>query len=95
MAVNDAQRLFACLVDAVEVIHGKNVIHRDIKPENVLLDGEKVKLCDFGFATQMTYDKEFIKDMCGTPGYAAPELMNGLPYGTFNNFIVRSGPNAA
>lgn len=56
-----------------------NIIYRDLKPENILIDSEgHVKLIDFGFAKQV---KDIIKDKaltnCGTPGYAAPEVLTG------------------
>jgi 5'-AMP-activated protein kinase catalytic alpha subunit len=50
-------------------------VHRDLKPENMLLDHEKnIKLVDFGLSN--TYDKDqTLKTACGSPCYAAPEMI--------------------
>lgn len=77
----EAQRVIAALAEALHYCHSKNIIHRDIKPENVLLSGDTVKLCDFGFAKQLRDFSEQSVDSCGTPGYAAPEILDGKPYG--------------
>lgn len=77
----EAQKVVAALAEALHYCHSKNIIHRDIKPENVLLSGDNVKLCDFGFAKQLSDFNEQSVDSCGTPGYAAPEILDGKPYG--------------
>jgi serine/threonine protein kinase len=57
-------------------------LYRDLKPENILLDSEgHVKLIDFGFAKQLrNIEKDRAYTNCGTPGYAAPEVMMGGGY---------------
>ncbi|KAL9878542.1 phosphorylase b kinase gamma catalytic chain, skeletal muscle/heart isoform isoform X3 [Glossina fuscipes] len=63
------------IFEGVEYIHSKNIVHRDLKPENILLDGNhNVKITDFGFARQLK-DGEKLTDLCGTPGYLAPETL--------------------
>ena len=56
------------------------IVHRDLKPENLLLDHEKnIRLVDFGLSN--TYKQgELLKTACGSPCYAAPEMINGLQY---------------
>ncbi|KAH8387260.1 hypothetical protein KR093_005912 [Drosophila rubida] len=63
------------IFEGVEYIHAKSIVHRDLKPENILLDeNHNVKITDFGFARQL-HDGEKLTDLCGTPGYLAPETL--------------------
>ncbi|KAG1370996.1 putative SNF1-related protein kinase catalytic subunit alpha KIN10 [Cocos nucifera] len=56
------------------------VVHRDLKPENLLLDLQlNVKLADFGLSNVMR-DGHFLKTSCGSPNYAAPEVVSGKLY---------------
>lgn len=55
-------------------IHSRNIAHRDIKPENLLLDENfKIKLCDFGWASEMDSKKPRYS-ICGTFEYMPPEV---------------------
>jgi 5'-AMP-activated protein kinase catalytic alpha subunit len=56
------------------------VTHRDLKPENLLLDQNKnIKIVDFGLSN--TYKQgETLKTACGSPCYAAPEMIAGKRY---------------
>lgn len=55
--------------------------HRDLKPENLLLDEDNnIKLIDFGLANSMK-DGSSLQTACGSPNYAAPELISGQSYG--------------
>ncbi|ELT91652.1 hypothetical protein CAPTEDRAFT_148295 [Capitella teleta] len=68
------------LLDAIEFIHDKQIVHRDLKPENILLDDNlNVKLSDFGFASVINHEDE-LQDLCGTPGYLAPEVLKVSMY---------------
>jgi len=61
-------------------LHTHQVSHRDLKPENILLDEDNnVKLADFGLSNIMK-DGIFLYSSCGSPNYAAPELINGKYY---------------
>jgi 5'-AMP-activated protein kinase catalytic alpha subunit len=55
-------------------------VHRDLKPENLLLDYDRgIKLVDFGLSN--TYKQgELLKTACGSPCYAAPEMIAGKKY---------------
>ena len=55
-------------------------MHRDLKPENLLLDSENnIKIADFGLSNVMR-DGEFLRTSCGSPNYAAPEVISGSLY---------------
>jgi 5'-AMP-activated protein kinase catalytic alpha subunit len=50
-------------------------VHRDLKPENMLLDFDKgIKLVDFGLSNTFR-SNELLKTACGSPCYAAPEMI--------------------
>ncbi|RYZ15623.1 MAG: hypothetical protein EOO70_06400, partial [Myxococcaceae bacterium] len=63
-----------CL-EALQFLHGLGLIHCDLKPENILLDDNyNIKVSDFGFAKPLE-PNELLFELCGTPGYLAPELL--------------------
>lgn len=75
-----ARRFFQQIICAVEYCHRHKIVHRDLKPENLLLDTDlNVKIADFGLSNIMT-DGNFLKTSCGSPNYAAPEVINGKLY---------------
>jgi len=64
----------------VEYLSKLRIVHRDLKPENLLLDYDSgIKLVDFGLSN--TYKQgELLKTACGSPCYAAPEMIAGKRY---------------
>lgn len=77
---NNARRFFQQIISGVDYCHRHMIVHRDLKPENLLLDHNMhVKIADFGLSNMMM-DGEFLRTSCGSPNYAAPEVISGKLY---------------
>lgn len=66
-------------------MHNIGIVHRDIKLDNILInkiqEGEyNVKIADFGLAHRMPFDGSKVYEICGTPGYIAPEVLRNEGY---------------
>ncbi|XP_073419650.1 rhodopsin kinase GRK1 [Dendrobates tinctorius] len=71
----------AQIICGMEHLHQNRIIYRDLKPENVLLDNDgNVRISDLGLAVQLKEKKSKTKGYAGTPGFMAPELLNGEEY---------------
>ena len=71
---DEAMQIIVPILNAISYLHSLNIIHRDIKPENILMDNKKPVLIDFGAAKSGYKEAELV---IGTPGWAAPEQLNG------------------
>ena len=79
----EASVFFYQLINGVEYIHSKGIAHRDLKPENLLLTEDKVlKIIDFGLSHEFN-EEELLKTKCGSPSYAAPEILAKPKYDGF------------
>ncbi|KNA08769.1 hypothetical protein SOVF_159550 [Spinacia oleracea] len=77
---DEARPFFRQLILGVEYCHGMMVAHRDLKLENLLLDETlNLKLSDFGLSAIMN-DDYMLERGCGSPHYAAPEVLSGETY---------------
>ena len=76
----EACKFYQQILSGIEYIHKLRIVHRDLKPENLLLDSKKnIKIVDFGLSN--LYNKgQLLKTACGSPCYAAPEMINGKAY---------------
>lgn len=80
LSEEEARRLFQQIISGVEYCHRNMVVHRDLKLENLLLDSNyNVKIVDFGLSN-FVRDGHCLKTNCGSPNYAAPEVVSGKPY---------------
>ncbi|KAJ1480870.1 kinase-like domain-containing protein [Baffinella frigidus] len=74
----EAARIFRQICLAVQHCHTHKVAHRDIKLDNVmLLEDQTVVLIDFGMAHTTGLK---LRQQCGTPMYASPEIWASIPY---------------
>ncbi|KYN39139.1 Maternal embryonic leucine zipper kinase [Trachymyrmex septentrionalis] len=82
LSESDSRKFFYQIVSAVAYMHSLGYAHRDLKPENVLLDkDENLKLIDFGLCAKPKMGiQAHLYTSCGSPTYAAPELIMGKKY---------------
>ncbi len=66
------------MLAGLEFAHTKEITHRDIKPDNIrIIDGNHVKIMDFGIARPKTSDLTETGMVMGTPAYMSPEQITG------------------
>lgn len=84
LSLEEADHIFAQVIEALSCAHDRGVIHRDLKPENIMLterNGDKhwVELVDFGISKLWTQENHTLNkitrfgDVCGSPPYMSPE----------------------
>ncbi|XP_028414260.1 serine/threonine kinase SAD-1-like isoform X2 [Dendronephthya gigantea] len=83
---DEVRKFIRQIISAVEYLHRLGIMHRDLKVENLLLDANKnIKIIDFGlsntiYATDHN-NENHCTTQCGSPAYAAPELLVRKDYG--------------
>lgn len=80
----EAAEVTRVVAKALKYLHAQGIVHRDLKPENLIYASEKddalLKITDFGLA-KCRQDDGKLSTACGTPGYVAPEVLEGKKYG--------------
>ncbi|KAM4638951.1 maternal embryonic leucine zipper kinase isoform 4-T7 [Amazona ochrocephala] len=82
LSEEEARVFFRQIVSAIAYVHSQGYAHRDLKPENLLIDEEhNLKLIDFGLCAKPKGGLGYhLNTCCGSPAYAAPELIQGKAY---------------
>src|SRR5215469_435108 len=66
------------VLSALGFAHENGIVHRDVKPSNIMvLQGDQVKVADFGIARLEASEFTIVGDLLGTPAYMAPEQLSG------------------
>ena len=89
LTLDEVMRIINPVMNAVEVIHERNMIHRDISPSNIMIlpDG-KVKLLDFGAVREVSAETQSLSTMSSVYkyGYSPIEQQTrDLKQGTYSD----------
>lgn len=90
----EARQLCLPIFDAVHYLHTLSIHHGDLKMSNIFLDRNmSPKVGDFGFAKQFKTSSQTRSNLCGTPAYMAPEILEkpcvfGLPADVWSLGII-------
>ena len=90
---NHICKIYQQIISGIEYLHEIGIAHRDLKLENILLNREKnIKIIDFGLSNKYNKENgELLQSSCGSPCYAAPEMIKGIQYHGLDTDIWSSG----
>ncbi|KAL5264316.1 hypothetical protein ACHWQZ_G005421 [Mnemiopsis leidyi] len=83
LSEKETKKFMSQLLSAVWHIHSAGVVHRDLKVENIMLSKSgDIKIIDFGLSNclKSLESKGGRGTQCGSPAYAAPELLANKGY---------------
>ena len=80
-----ARLIIKQVAQGIKALHERFIVHRDIKVENVLMNNftmdAQAVISDLGCSIKLSSPMETLTFKIGTPGYLAPEIIEGRPYG--------------
>ena len=80
LSEEEACYYFNQIVSGIEYLHKLKIAHRDIKSENLIIEQNTklIKIIDFGLSNSYgDKEEEILRSSCGSPLYAAPEMLKG------------------
>ena len=86
-------KIYQQIISGIEYLHEVGIAHRDLKLENILLNYKRdIKIIDFGLSNEYNKEnEELLQSSCGSPCYAAPEMIRGIKYHGLDTDIWSSG----
>ena len=77
----EACYFFLHIINCLDYLNKLKISHRDLKAENIIIEQntKEIKIIDFGLSN--TYENgQLLSTACGSPIYAAPEMLEGKSY---------------
>lgn len=82
MSEAETANILTQVVNGLLYLKANNILHRDMSLSNLLLTKDlKVKIADFGLATELARPDEKHMTLCGTPNYISPEVASRASHG--------------
>jgi serine/threonine-protein kinase len=101
MPIEEATRVVAEVLEALQAAHEASIVHRDLKPDNVFLEphpsGEpRVRLLDFGISRVIEVAGGSARRtktgiLLGTPGYMSPEQVKDAKHADSRSDLFSAG----
>lgn len=76
------------ILKAMGYAHQKGIVHRDLKPANLMMQGDVMRVMDFGVAQLVSKELDDDEAFAGTPAYMAPEYIDRKIYTTRSDLFA-------